>query len=81
MRGGGAGPARSRGSRVTSNYRSGGLQIVEQREDRAIRRVEEGRQSGGSERPGIPLPRAAQHSLLDVSQLGRQQADLFLGRA
>lgn len=71
----------ARRARVTSNYRSGGLKIVEQREDRAIRGVEEGRQSGGGERPGIPLPHASQHSLLDVSQLGRQQADLLLRRA
>ena len=66
---------------MRGNYRSGGLQVVEAREDRAIRRVEEGRQSGGSQGPGIPLPHAAQHSALDVPQLGRQQADLLLRRA
>lgn len=65
---------------VTSNYRSCGRKILQVREDRAIRRVQEGREPGSGQRSGIPLPDAAKNPPLDVSQLGRQQADLILMR-
>lgn len=63
---------------MSVNYRSCDREIVQKREDRAIGRLQEERQAGRRQRPGVSLPHGAQHLPLDVSQLGRQQPDLVL---
>lgn len=63
---------------MSVNYRSCDREIVQKRKDRAIGRLQEEREAGRGQRPGVPLPHGAQQLPVDVSQLGRQQPDLAL---